>query len=255
MRTLLRVAALSIPTAGTFLLGASLVHAVLLTVPEYRCQAGRYKAAGQYAACEAKAQAHLATADEPGKQQAAVVKCLAKYAATWVKLQAKASGTGATCDAPRFVDNTDGTVTDNLTALVWEQKTGLDSVENPANPHDADNRYTWNAGAWEAAADGTAFTDALPPLNQTPCLGDMCDWRLPTFLELQTLLATGYPCITPTPCVDPTIGPTKAAAYWSSTSDIYYPYRAWTVAFSNGAVDRTVKTTVSIHVRAVRGGL
>ena len=45
------------------------------------------------------------------------MKCVANYAAAWPKLQKKATGTNATCDATRLVANNDGTVTDNLTGL------------------------------------------------------------------------------------------------------------------------------------------
>ena len=45
--------------------------------------------------------------------------------------------------APRFVDNADGTITDNQGGLTWEKKAELGSV-NFANPHNADNYYQWS---------------------------------------------------------------------------------------------------------------
>jgi hypothetical protein len=45
------------------------------------------------------------------------------------------------CWNDRFVDNADGTITDNETGLMWEKKTELNSIGNAANPHDADNGY------------------------------------------------------------------------------------------------------------------
>src|SRR2546429_7397381 len=64
----------------------------------------------------------------------------------------------------RFVDNGDGTVTDNQTGLQWEQKTTtVGSGVNLADPHDVDNSYTWSSSG--TAADGTAFTDFLATLN------------------------------------------------------------------------------------------
>ncbi len=70
------------------------------------------------------------------------------YTAAWAKLQATAPG--STCDNARFHDNGDGTVTDRLTGLQWEQKKNDGSVhgEKTFRPvHDMDNLYSWSAGA------------------------------------------------------------------------------------------------------------
>jgi hypothetical protein len=59
---------------------------------------------------------------------------------------------------PRFVDNGDGTVTDNQTGLQWEKKTtAVGSVANLADPHDVDNAYTW--GNLRRAANGAFSFD------------------------------------------------------------------------------------------------
>lgn len=47
------------------------------------------------------------------------------------------------CWNARFVDNADGTITDNQNGLTWEKKTELGAGSNFANPHDADNTYQW----------------------------------------------------------------------------------------------------------------
>ncbi len=99
-----------------------------------------------------------------------ISKCRVQYTAAWTKLQTAASGTGATCDNARFQDNGDGTVTDRLTGLQWEQKTNDGSI------HDTGNIYTWSAV--NTAADGTAYTsflarstarDALPTIATGDC--------------------------------------------------------------------------------------
>ena len=124
-------------------------------------------------------------------------KCRIKYAGAWAKLQAKASGTGTSCDQPRF-RVVDGTVKDNLTGLQWEQKTDDGTV------HDKDNGYAWSVAVSDA--DGPAFTDFLATLNGTHFAGQ-CDWRLPTRAELQTILPGPYPCASP--CIDTALfGPT-----------------------------------------------
>jgi len=254
-------------------LGAGAAHAA--ASPEQKCQAERAKAAGAYAACEQQAVAKWYTSkfQEPdaAKFWTAASKCRVKYASTWAKLQAKAALAGSSCTAPRFVDNGNSTVSDNLTGLVWEQKTNLDGTVNLADRHDADNRYGWctdanadsvcdNAGA----GDGTAFTDFLRGLNGGACFASTCDWRLPTRDELQTLFADpwtadpanppfGVPCTTPS-CVDAIFGPTQAGYYWSATPLAGTPTFAWLASFSFGIVDPASKPN-GPYVRAVRGGL
>jgi hypothetical protein len=169
----------------------------------------------------------------------------------WPKLQAKASGTGSTCDNPRFNDNGDGTVTDRLTGLQWEQKT------DDATVHDKDNTYTWSSGgAGNTAADGTAFMTFLAALNSGGCFAGQCDWRLPTVAELQTILLAPYPCGTSSPCVDPIFGPTVALYgwYWSATTNAPNPNIAWIVHFYDGSVNYFDKGLAE-YARAVRAGL
>ena len=109
--------------------------------PEQTCQFKRASAKGQYEKC---VQNWLAKCNF-GTGQCAVAesfqklsKCGQKYAAVWPKLQTL---TGTPCGAARFVDNEDGTVTDNLTGLVWETKDDDNGI------HDKDNYYTWTTGA------------------------------------------------------------------------------------------------------------
>ncbi|MFI5364319.1 MAG: hypothetical protein ACHQ4J_01725 [Candidatus Binatia bacterium] len=146
------------------LLCAGMAHAA--ATAEQQCQAERAKAAGAYASCQQKAQARFWTSASPTPSQNWFSKCRVKYAGTWAKLQGKGALAGSSCTAARFVDN-GSTVTDNLTGLQWEKKSNLDGTLNLADPHDADNVYTWckarisdgslcdNADA----ADGPAFTD------------------------------------------------------------------------------------------------
>ena len=84
-------------------------------------------------------------------------KCRHTYFKKWASFQTKGSLAGSACVGSRFTDNGDGTVTDNLTTLVWEQKTDDDSV------HDKDNLYTWATGTY--LENGTAFTTLLATLN------------------------------------------------------------------------------------------
>ena len=109
---------------------------------------------------------------------------------------------------PRFVDNGDGTVTDNDTGLMWEKKTGTASTPvicqdvTCPDPHELNNTYDWSGSG--TGPDGSLFRDFLAPLilsdtddpNQI-CFANYCDWRIPNILELQTILdcSLGSPCI------------------------------------------------------------
>ena len=149
--------------------------------------------------------------------------------------------------APRsYTDNGDGTVTDNVTGLMWE-KLSLDG-----SIHDVNNTYTW------AAAVATKIT----ALNGANFAGHT-DWRLPNRLELETLVDAGRNA----PTIDPvfnTLGPpgctvvtcsfTQTNGYWTSTSYKADPTHAWFVYFFTGEVDDSPKTNVT-YARAVRGGL
>ena len=160
----------------------------------------------------------------------------------------------------RFVDNGNGTVTDNYTGLQWETKGGAGGGADFANSHDVDNTYTWNTTFGGTDPNGTAFTDFLGKLNNctsadgstvSAAFAGHCDWRLPTIAELQTILLAPFPCGT-SPCLAGVFGPTAASDYWSSTTFPTLPGYAWVVNFGNGTVvGRTLDN--AFFVRAVRG--
>jgi hypothetical protein len=227
--------------------------------PEERCQAARYRAAGAYAACIQRAAAKFETALFSGLDQKfydATAKCRIRYAKAWSRLQAKVGLAGTTCSAARFVDNGDGTVTDNLTALQWEKKTNPDSTQNYADPHDADNTYSWDmlpTNQNGIAADGTAFTSFLPALNSASFAGQS-DWRLPSKEEIQTIF--GDACGDPG-CLTAIFGPTSGQ-YWTRTTYAAIPPAfqnvAWIGDFTFMYLPADNKGAL-LFVRAVRGGL
>jgi hypothetical protein len=233
--------------AGVLLIQVSAVHAA---DAETTCQKGRYVAAARYAACHQKALAKhfggVKCFTGEGFEEK-ISKCRVLYTAAWAKLQAATSGTGATCDNARFHDNGDGTVTDRLTGLQWEQKTNDGSV------HDGDNIYTWSEVS--TAANGTAYTTFLATLNSAGCFANHCDWRLPVISELQTILAEPYPC-SASPCINQTIfGPTPALGDWASTTYVGNPTDAWSVSFQTGNVFNLTKNAGFYYARAVRAGM
>lgn len=120
----------------------------------------------------------------------------------------------------RFVDNGDGTVTDNCTGLMWQMDTGNDGVAL-------------------ARCDALAYCESLE-------LAGHGDWRLPNLRELQSLLDYGRDF----PAIDPIFG-VLSASYWSSTYGADNPDSAWHVQFSRGSV-QTDYNYFEFHVRAVR---
>lgn len=71
------------------------------------------------------------------------------------------------CYAARFVDNGDGTITDNETGLMWEKKVKLDSATDLANRQDADNVYRWS-GTCSVTTSKRCQPDAA---SEAACLG------------------------------------------------------------------------------------
>jgi len=233
--------------------------------PQQACDAARLDAWKTYLSCmgnvfpkEAKA------APFAFNPFALFAKCRHAYFSEWTKFQSSKALAGTTCRGVRFV-GTATTVTDNLTALQWEMKTNVDSATSTSDVHDGDNLYQLSSSG--SASDGAAYRTFLAALNGPPCFAGQCDWRMPTRMELHTILAdfpcTGVPttskCRCPVvPCIDPTdpLGPSRADDYWSSTGDLADPTLAWTVTFSGGNVNPTRNfKTVAGPVRAVRGGL
>ncbi|QXP59694.1 DUF1566 domain-containing protein [Olleya sp. HaHaR_3_96] len=99
-----------------------------------------------------------------------------------------------------FTDNSDGTITDHATGLMWQQ---------------VDNGTTYN---WENALD---YAESLT-------LAEHDDWRMPNAKELQSIVdytrspsTTASPAINPlfscTPITDPEGNPGQYGYYWSSS--------------------------------------
>ena len=140
---------------------------------------------------------------------------------------------GVEWPVPRFTDNGDGTVTDNLTGLIWLQNA------------DCFNRRNWSQ----------AFT-AANTLNSGECgLNDGSGegaWRLPNVKELQSLIDFGALNLA-LPSGHLFFG-VQSSDYWSSTTIAYSTSRAWYVNMRHGTVDDGDKANGTYFVWPVRGG-
>lgn len=222
---------------ATLILGAvTSAHAL---DAEQKCLAGRAKARGNYQACIQKAFAKLPSASYIGGDDfAKFAKCVDKYAAAWTKLSGLEGSTSCSGLA-RFVDN-GSTVTDRLTLLTWEKKTGsADFIDNYSDRHEVDNLY---ALTFDNDDDGSAYSDFLRDLNSGTGFADANSWRLPTVAELLTILGQAD------------IGTVGAGWYWSTTPDQTNTGQAWRIHFGDSIMLTTPKWGVN-YTRAVRGGL
>ncbi len=145
------------------------------------------------------------------------------------------------CTSTRFIDNGDGTVTDNQSGLMWEQK-----VAGSGCPNCVSDTFTWDE----------AMSIFLGDLNQTSSAGTCdsgfagyCDWRLPTEPELASLLdCSGGP-----PCIDPIFGPTQGTAYHTGSLDQTSPSTEnWKVDFFTGNTITGARLGCCTGARAVR---
>ncbi|MEP1447535.1 MAG: DUF1566 domain-containing protein [Paraglaciecola sp.] len=115
-----------------------------------------------------------------------------------------------------FVDNADGTVTDESLGLVW-MRCSLGQVwENQTCTGDA-NELTWQQAL--QAAHGYEYAGQQ-------------GWRVPNMKELASLTERG--------CVRPAINElffpnTYSDDYWTSTPSVADPKRAWVIAFFNSS--------------------
>jgi len=148
---------------------------------------------------------------------------------------------GVAWPSPRLTDNSDGTVTDNLTGLIWLK-----------NANCAGGTANW--------ATALSYSNALYD-GCTSCFGTSgdCglsdgssagDWRLPNVRELQSLI--DYRRYSPAlPSGHPFTG-VQSGFYWSSTTTVIAD-AAWLVRLDHGFVDADDKA-VAYYVWPVRGG-
>ncbi len=147
--------------------------------------------------------------------------CVDPSWAEWPMPNAQVEVTKGAPNLESYTDNADGTVTDNVTELVWQQLTP------PLN-------YT--------EPEALAYCTGLRLAGYT-------DWRLPSVVELVSIVDTG----TYDPSIDSTFFPGTSAVgfYWSSTQFAGDVGSMWGVYFNNGYSDYN-DASIAYSVRCVR---
>ncbi len=139
----------------------------------------------------------------------------------------------------RYVDNGDGTITDERTGLMWEK------LDLSPTIHDIRTTYSW-AAAFEKVAT----------LNATAFAGH-ADWRLPNIFELNGIVNHGRKVPLFSDCICDIVGCTCSGPlfYWSSTTRVSSPTYAWLISSIEGPLVYALsKASAFPGVRAVRGG-
>ena len=120
---------------------------------------------------------------------------------------------------PRFTDNKDGTVTDNLTKLVWLKNINCFGM------------LDWQSAIWAVQSLGEGACGTEPDLILSDGSSDG-DWRLPTMLELCTLI--DFKRRDPALPGGHMFSNAPSGYHWSATTIDNHPEMAWIVYFESG---------------------
>ncbi|MBA4373131.1 MAG: hypothetical protein C0402_09765 [Thermodesulfovibrio sp.] len=157
----------------------------------------------------------------------------------------------------RYEDNSNGTVTDCRTGLIWLQNANCTTASGGVLPG-VNGFMTWTSALKWAAGLG----DGLCSLSDGSAAGD---WRLPTKTEWMAMIASAKRQVFQNPVLTDTLGTSKwttngnafnnvqSSVYWSQTPRADFANFAWYISLSNGFID-TVASDSTLHVWPVRGG-
>ena len=149
---------------------------------------------------------------------------------------------GVAWPSPRFTDNANGTVTDNLTGLIWLQDANCVTFFSSDNT--GQNSRYWNV----ALTATNLLASGYCGLSDGSSAGD---WRLPNIKELQSLID----CSRHSPAL-PSGHPFTAvqnSSYWSSTTYAYSTTSSWQMNMGAGG-EGTAGKGSTLLVWPVRGG-
>ncbi|MCP3674362.1 MAG: DUF1566 domain-containing protein, partial [Gammaproteobacteria bacterium] len=154
------------------------------------------------------------------------------------QLQAQTCNSYTTLVSPdsRFTTDSNGTVTDNQTGLMWMScSLGQDWDSDSSTCMETAIKYNWKEAL--GAAESTGFAR-------------YSDWRLPNVSELTSI--TEIACHSP--AINESVFPTTGSSYyWSSSPYIELNSDAWVVSFSFGFSNIAFKYD-NYQVRLVRAG-
>jgi len=138
---------------------------------------------------------------------------------------------------PRFVDNQDGTVTDNLTELIWLKNTNCFGMTDWISANQRVKRLK----------DGDCGPDPTLMLSDGSSPGD---WRLPTMSELCTLI--DFSKRDPALPTGHMFAAVPSGYHWSATTLEHYSGVAWIVYFESGTTCYENVKNQAGHILPVR---
>jgi hypothetical protein len=192
---------------------------------------------------------HAGTVQLPASGQTKCYNTLATGSITFPEIPCDGTGqdgdikAGVSWPDPRFTNNGNGTITDNLTGLIWLMN---------ANCEDATGGIT-KTGGYLPWADSLTWSNNLASgkcgLTDGSQVGQ---WRLPSIKELKSLIdrSKNYPAALPDGHPFTNI---QTNQYWSSSTYVKMTERAWAVHMVDGIVTYKHKDG-SNYVWPVRGG-
>ena len=141
--------------------------------------------------------------------------------AEWLVPNSQVDVTAGAPNLESYTDNGDGTVTDNVTGLMWQQAV-------PAT------KYAW--------ADAVAYCPTLT-------LAGHSDWRLPSIIELSSIVDLGQS----SPSINSTYFPSTPSDwfFWSASPLAGSSSNAWYVGFFDGYTG-FFDVSLTYYVRCVR---
>lgn len=132
----------------------------------------------------------------------------------------------------RFINGSDGTVTDTVTNLTWKRCS--EGLSGPSCETGKALTYTWPDALRFAAASTFAGKK---------------DWRVPTIQELDTIIE--YHCTMP--AINAAVFPaTPTSNFWSVSPFAGYPDGSWNINFNDGSHE-TCNRNWNLYLRLIRG--
>ena len=139
----------------------------------------------------------------------------------------------------RYDINGDGTVTDKVTGLMWQQ---------------CSLGQTWQSTDGTTSCEGTVTSYTWDDAHSASTINSdygFSDWRLPNLKELESIAALDRY----SPAINTVVFPdTPGANFWTSSPSTIFGFYSWFVGFSYGYVATDYRNN-GLHVRLVRTDL